>query len=184
MPEGINFLNWVQISLILFLDFRNKLAREHLCLNQSVLYTCMSHEFLKSIYVNPTSNRSHGKCVSETMECEWLGNPLITCPSPILPKILIAIIKGNDLLWYCKVSSVKSVITSNTKLMLKTSHLRKLIYAWKQNPTPIHIVVGHYTKLTMKIISTSIWMSINIHLQVLPGSPLLQVERMSVWRNL
>ena len=44
--EGINILNWVQISLIQFLDFRNQLAREHLSVNQSVLYTCMSHEFL------------------------------------------------------------------------------------------------------------------------------------------
>ena len=66
--EGINILNWVQISLIQFLDFRNQLAREHLCVNHSVLYIHMPHQFLKSINIDSASYSGHGKRVSETME--------------------------------------------------------------------------------------------------------------------
>ena len=46
---------------------------------------------------------------------------------------MIAIVKGNDLFWYCKVSSVKSVITSNPKLMLQTPQLLSRFISYKDS---------------------------------------------------
>ena len=59
---------------IKFLDFRNKLAREHLCIYQSILYACVSYQLLKCINIYSTGNCSHGECMPETMECKSLGN--------------------------------------------------------------------------------------------------------------
>ena len=48
---------------IKFLDFRNKLAREHFCVYQSILYACVSHQLLKCINIYSTGNCSHGECM-------------------------------------------------------------------------------------------------------------------------